>query len=68
MRVLGSAGIAEMKKKIREMLILTEDEEKKLAEEGVELIITTPYFRRIDKERNKRLEKIRERMNRILGK
>ena len=57
MKILDVCGRAEMKKEIREMLDFSEDEEKTLRDEGTELIIPTPYLRRIYVTRKERLVK-----------
>ena len=59
MRIFGAAEIKKFREEVREMLDITEEEEEELRKEGIEIVIPSPYLRRMDGSTTERLEKAR---------
>jgi len=68
MKILGAADIKKFREKVREHLEITEDEEEELRKEGIELVIPTPYLRRIGDGNTDRLEEMRKQTKESAGK
>ena len=59
MKIFGAAEIRKFKKEVRKKLDITEKEEEELRKEGIEIVIPSPYLRRMDDGMTERLEEAR---------
>lgn len=59
MKLLEESEIRKFREEVREMLDITEEEEKELRKEGIEIVIPSPYLRRMDGSMTECLEKAR---------
>jgi hypothetical protein len=58
-KLLEASEIRKFREEVREMLDITEEEEEELRKEGIEIVIPSPYLRRMDDSMTERLEKAR---------
>jgi len=59
MKILDAEEIKKFRKEVRKKLDITEEEEEKLRKDGIEIVIPSPYLRRMDDSITERLEKAR---------